>query len=828
MRKINFQSHILPHLVAVLVFLIVTITFFKPIFFENKILNQHDIQQFLGASKELTDYKNKTGEEGLWAQSMFSGMPAYLVHIGWDDGVLKWTKSAMTLFLPHPIRNIFLALLCYYILLLTFKVRPYLAIAGALAFGLSSYMIIGLSAGHNSRIGAIAFVPLVVAGIHLAFSRYRVLGFGLTTLGLGLHLQENHLQITYYLIFIVAAYGLIMLWFAFRDKQLKPFFKTLGILVPAVIIAGGTFFGQMWSIMEYSHYSIRGPSELMNKTQNSDAEGLSKAYAFEYSYGILEPMTLLIPNFFGGSTSQFLASDENSNTYRQLVSSADNKTANQLAGYSTAYWGPQFNTAPYYAGAIFVMLFIVGIFFADRKYVYWLVPLSILSIMITWGDSFETFSYFLFDYFPGYNKFRSVTFGLIIILFAIPLLGMLGLENLLKLGWEKIPKKKVMWLIAVVPIFCVVLALLSGFMSFTKPEESELPVWLRMAMVKDRRNLFFGDVWRSLGYSFVFGVVLLATLRNWIKEAVFVIILIILTLFDDLLVDRRFLSENNFVRKRGNIFSPTKADILIQNDSSSHRVFNIENTMAEARTSYFHHSLGGYHGAKLRRYMDFYDSCIYPQTQKLVESSKETNNELNFQPATAINMLNVKYLIYNQANGYIENSFANGPAWFAPKLEIVNSPTEELKNTSELENSTIAVIDGSKFKVDNNLIYDSTATIQLLDEKPYWQKFESRSSQRGIAVFSEIYYPKWWYASIDGKEAPLLRANYILRALEIPEGKHTIEFVFKPKPYIIGNQITKASSGILLLVVLLSLGVSLYGKKKSEDDMISSTKPEVN
>lgn len=363
MRKIKFGD-VLPHGVAVVVFLLVTLTFFSPVFFENRSLDQQDIQQHIGSSKSLRDYREATGQEGLWAPSMFSGMPAYLVNLEWSDGVVVTMKKVLTLFLPHPIRNIYAAFICYYILLLAFRVRPYLALAGALAFGLSSYMIIGLSVGHNARIGAIAFMPLVMAGIHLAFTGKRVLGFGVTAAGLAFQLRENHLQITYYLILIVAVYGLVQLIIAFREKQLKEFFTSLAILIPAAVIASATFFGQFWAITEYTRYSIRGPSELAK----AHSDGLTKAYAFVYNYGIWEPMTLLVPQFYGGSSMKAFVSDAKSESYKALSTAENNDLANRLANYTSEYWGPQSATiGPYYSGAIIVFLFVLGIVFAERR-----------------------------------------------------------------------------------------------------------------------------------------------------------------------------------------------------------------------------------------------------------------------------------------------------------------------------------------------------------------------------------------------------------------------------------------------------------------------------
>jgi hypothetical protein len=817
MRKIQFAD-LLPHSVAIAVFLVVTISFFSPIFFENKSLDQHDIQQHIGSSKALRDFRDATGEEGLWAGAMFSGMPAYLVNLQWSDGVAVTMKKVMSLLLPHPVSNIFLGFLCYYIMLLTFRIRPYLAIPAAIAFGLSSYLIVGLGAGHNARIGAIAFMPLVMAGVHLAFSGKKMLGFGVTAAGLALHLRENHLQITYYLLIIVAGYGLVQLVMAVRKKQLAEFFTTLGLLVPAALVAAGTFFGQFWAITEYSHYSIRGPSELTRPDKNTDALGLSKKYAFEYSNGILEPMTLIIPNFYGGSTSNYFVQNEKSESYKALVNSGDNQLANRLAQYTRAYWGPQQNTAPYYAGAITVLLFVIGILFADKKYVAWLVPLSLLSIVLSWGDSFSTFNYFLFDYFPGYNKFRSVTFALIIILFSMPLLGMLGLQNLLKEGWSKSSQKKLWWALALVPGVCLVVAIMGGVGSVLKPEEVSLPAWFRSALQKDRVDLVRSDAWRSFWFAIIFSGLLFAGLRKWVKEYVVILSLALLMLADLPLVDKRYLTKDSYQRKRDTKFIATEVTSQINADKTYFRVYNLDAAMGDAATSYFHNSIGGYHGAKLRRYQELYDSCIQPQTAQLLrEANVQTAGDLsrlNFSKAGVINMLNARYLTYNNEGGLIVNHAANGPAWFVKNVELVGSPTEELKRVGEVDTRETAVVDKSKFDIPALNFSDSLATIVLSEQKPYAMKYESQSSADGIALFSEIYYPKGWHAWIDGKEATILRADYVLRALEVPAGKHVIEFKFEPKPYLVGNKITQASGWVLLLLVLGSLWMSM---RKSSD-----------
>jgi len=812
MRKITF-SDVIPHSIAVVVFLVVTLIFFSPLFFENKVLDQQDIQQFLGSSKSLRDFRDATGEEGLWATNMFSGMPAYLVNLQWSDGVVVTFKKVLSVFLPHPVRNIFLAFLCYYILLLTFKVRPYLAIAGAIAFGLSSYLIIGQMAGHNARIGAAAFMPLVLAGIHLAFNKKRILGFGVTALGLALQLRENHLQITYYLVLIVVVYGLIQFIYALREKQLPEFLKTIAILIPAAVIAAATFFGQFWAITEYTRYSIRGASELVKSGETTGPTGLSKEYAFQYNYGVLEPMTLLVPDFYGGSSRYSFVMDPKSETYKALVNSADNELANQLQNYSASYWGPQSGgtLGAYYGGAIIVFLFVVGMLFADKKYVWWLVPLSALSLMLSWGDAFKTFNYFMFDYLPGYNKFRSVNFSLIIILLAMPLLGMLGVEKLLSGEITKEAKRKLLIALSATGGLCLLIILFAGTASFMREGESQLPPWFLNALRADRKSLLQWDAFRSLAFILVVFTALFFNVHKKISAAGFYAFLIFLVLVDMMVVDKRYFNKENYQRKRGNTpIEASASDLEILKDKDTYRVYNLQaGWSSDAITSYYHRSLNGYHGAKLRRYQDLYDSCIAGETNELITDLRA--GRIALEKLGVINMLNTRYIqIGPGKDDVIPNASANGVAWFVKEIALVNSPTEELQKTGEVDTRNVAVVNSQQSTVDSRpLTVDSSATITLTEQKPYLLKYESQSATDGFVVFSEIYYPKGWHATIDGKEVPLLRADYVLRALNVPAGKHVIEFRFEPKPYTVGNKITLASSWLLLLIVLGSIGWSL-------------------
>lgn len=808
MKKINFTQDVLPHLTAIGVFLLVTVIFFSPFFFEHKTLEQHDIQQGQGQAKSVVDYRKETGGEALWAPSAFSGMPAYLISMKWSDAPIGYTKKVMALFIGHPVANIFLAFVCYYILLLSFSVRPYLAMAGALAFGLSSYLIIGMSAGHNARIGAIAFMPLVVAGIHLTFSGKRVLGFAATALGLALHFRENHLQITYYLLMIVLVYGLIQLVWAIREKQVKVFFTNLALLIPAAALGLATFFGQFWAIEEYSQYTIRGKSELVSS--KIPVSGLSRSYAFDYSNGILEPMTLIIPDFYGGSSSNYLVQDQNSETYKALVNSSDNRLANQLVNYTSAYWGPQSLTAPYYGGAIIFFLFVIGILLVDKKWLWWILPLSVLSIVMSWGDSFSTFNYLLFDYLPGYNKFRSVTFALVIILFMMPLLGMVGLEKFLSQPLTKELKKKLLIAFSVAGGLCLLIFIFAGLGSFARAGEGQLPPWFTTALHADRRSLLRADAFRSFAFILSIFIMLYFNVGKKISEVGLFAFLILMITVDLVVVDKRYFSKDKFQRRPENtFFAINPSDETILRDKSYYRVYNLQGAFNEGRTSYYHYSIGGYHGAKLRRYQDLYDSCILPQTRQLTNDAQQ--GKIDFNKYSALNMLNVKYLAYGtEAEKVILNPSACGPAWFVNNVVTVSSPNEELKKVGEVDTRKIAVIQSAN---NPQLVVDSAATINLIENKPPYMKYESNSSTDGLAVFSEIYYPKGWHALIDGKESEILRADYVLRALNVPSGKHTIEFKFEPKPYLVGNKVTAVANWLVVVVVLGCVGWSLKEEK---------------
>lgn len=809
MKKIDFRQ-VLPHLVAVGAFLIITIIFFSPVFFENKALNQGDITQWEGSSKSMRDYRDKTGDEALWSENMFSGMPGYLINVQWGNITIGYLKKILSFNLPHPICNIYLAMLSYYVMLLAFGVRPYLAIAGAIAFGLSSHLIIGLIAGHSARVGAIAFMPLVMAGIHLVFTDRKILGFGVTAAGMALHLRENHLQITYYLLLIVVAYGIVQLLWSIRKGQLKPFGVNVGVLVLSVVVAVGSYFGPMWAVNEYTKYS-RGGSELVRPGEKPLA-GIGKERAFSYNYALSEPMTLLIPNFLGGFGSNYLVADRDSETYKALARSNNQQEANELVYLSTPYWGPD-TSMPYYAGAIITFLFVCGIFFADRFYRWWLLPIAVFGIMLCWGSNFATFNYFIFDYFPGYNKFRSVTFAIIIPLFAMPLLGLLGLESLMHKTFDKETKKKLYLAGGITGGLCIFFLLFGGMMGFVSDTEATaaLPQWFLSALIDDRKALLRSDAFRSLAFIAATFIVIYFQIWKKVTPMAFYAFLIFMITMDISLVDKRGLTKDNYKRKReASSFVPTAADQLILQDTSYYRVFNLQGgnpygAFNEARTSYFHRSVGGYHGAKIRRYAELADSCFVNETLEMVENLR--TGKMDMRDYGIFNMLNVKYIVYGpDANNLIPNPSANGSAWFVKQVIPAANANEAIAKTCNIDTRTEAVVEGDAPTISQ---YDSAATIRMTSHSPRELRYESNATAEGVAVFSEIYYPIGWKATIDGQEAKIIQANYVLRALRVPAGKHAIVFRFDPPSYEAGNAITTIFSWLVIVVLLGSIGWSL-------------------
>ena len=802
------KKEILYHFLSIVLFLSITVYLFNPIFFEDKIVNQHDIEQWKGSSKEVKDFREKTGDEPLWTNSMFSGMPAYLIDVKWDNKLILGIHKIVSLGIPHPINYIFISFISFYIMLIVFKVRIPLSIIGSIIFTLSSYMIIGILAGHNARIGSIAFIPLILAGVHLGLTRNIKIGFLITMTSLALQIRVNHLQITYYTLLILLIYGISFLIYSYKENNLKRDLINIGILSVAALISIGTFFGELWSIAEYSKYSIRGPSEIQ-----TNEKGLSKDYAFQYSNGIFEPLTLVIPNILGGPSQQEL--NINSNLGKAFLNNniGRQQTKEQLKNIPT-YWGNQPFTAPYYASALSLFFILLGLFILNSKEKIWLIILTSLGIILSWGNNFEILNSFLFEYFPGYNKFRSVTFIIIISIFSIVLMGMISLEKLLLKPTQKnigLFKKSVL----LTGLFFILILIISNFLSYSGAVDENLknlPNWFINNLIADRKDMLIYDTIRNLIFVLIFTGCIYLHLIGKLKSTFLMLILIFLSIIDMNLINNRFIKENSFMRKNKENFTLTEADKkILNNNLSKERVLNLQNPFNEATTSYHHHSVGGYHGAKLRRYQDLIEFGISNEINDIIKTIQNRSND--FSKLNIINMLNVGYFKFNNtSNGVIKNNFQFGKAWYVSKLEKVKNPKEEIEKLRNQNLKNTAIVDNSKFPNLKNE-YNSDGTIITESYKPYQMIYKTSNLEVSFLVFSEIFYPKGWEVYINNQPSNFIRVNYILRGLEIPAGENTIEIKFKPNSYVYGNLITKYSSLILILLIPIIL-LFEYNRKK--------------
>ncbi len=817
MPTIDFKKQVLPHLLALFTFFLVTLIFFGPVFFESKSLRQEDIVQGKGITKLTTEYNESHDDVALWNPRLFGGMPTYLVGLNYGgDKVLNVFQQAFSFWLPRPSSIFFKSMLCFYILLLVFRVRPYLAIAGALAYALSTFAIISLGAGHNWKVEAMAYMPLVLAGVHTAFRGNYLWGFTLTALAMALEIDSNHPQIAYYLMFVVIFYGISALVFAARENRLPQFFKTIGVLVVAVLLAVGANLGRLWTTLEYSTYSQRGPSELtpLPTANGADATNADRDYVFLWSIWKMETLTLLIPNAFGGASNLDIGTDSELGE----VLMANNVPRQQVQQYTTnapTYWGGKAPTGgPVYVGAIIFFLFIAGCFIVEGKHRYWMIAITIFSVILAWGKYFPALNYLMYDYFPLYNKFRTVEMTLVMAMLAMPLLGFLALEKIVaNPKAPELPKKLLYAAGGVVGLLLLVIVF-AGIADFESARDAGQPDWFTEALRSDRESLMRGDALRSLFFVGATFALLFFYLKNRVSYPLLNGILAVLVLLNLGLVDRRHFNYDNFVRNPArSVVTATEADQFIMDQSQPHdRVLNLQvSPFQNGTTSYFHSSIGGYHAAKIKRYQDIIDRRLSPEINALVTELQ--SGQKDFSGTAALNMLNTRFVLAGPTpNAVIENPRALGSAWLVQNVEKVTSPDEEIAALNNTNLATTAVVDASRFTVDD--AYDATGTLRLVSTEPNEMVYEAEVPAPSLAVFSEVYYPEGWTATIDDQEAPILRANYILRALEIPAGKHTIRFQFAPRSYEIGNAVTVFASGLLVVCVLLTLGLTFRELKQ--------------
>lgn len=815
----------LPHLVALVVFLVVTLIYFYPVL-EGKVLHTNDGSVAKNASKEINDYRAKYGSEPLWTNSMFSGMPAYLISTRYPGNLMRYADAFLRK-IKQPVSTIFLTMLGFYILLLIFNVRPWLAIAGAIVYGLSTYFFFIIAAGHNTKAVAIAYMAPMIGSVYYTY-RYSIFkGIILTAFFLSLQIIANHPQITYYSFICIMILAITEFIWALKQKDLKNFFKRSAFLVIPVVLAVGMNFASLSSTNEYGKYSTRGKSELISDDRNKTG-GLDRDYITDWSYGIDETFTLLIPNFKGGANIPF---DKTSETVTELRKNNAGQYANQFY----RYWGTQrWTDGPVYVGAIVVFLFIFGLVTFKGREKWWLLAATLLSIMLAWGKNFMPLTNLFLDYFPGYNKFRAVTMTLVIAEFCMPLLAVLTLRDIFDgttTRKEFMKGLKIAFGITGGLTFLFLLFPgLSG--SFISPAEqgNAIPEWLTAALKRDREGMLRGDALRSLLFITMGAGTLLALQFEKIKKEYAIVLLGLLFLFDMFLVDKRYMNSDKFVTPKmaEKALQPSKADVKILEDKSIYRVFNLAvSPFNDASTSKFHQSIGGYHGAKLRRYQDMIDSVIMKDyiffysainTAKTIEDLSPAIEKLSGN--NALRMLNAKYFIIMPEMDPIVNSKTLGNCWFADSVIFAGNANQELSLLNRIDPGRQAVAD-IRFKdiIKNSSFRGEEADrIELVSYKPNELIYKSGTIAERLAVFSEIYYPAGWKAYIDGKESDHVRVNYLLRGMVIPAGDHEIRFSFKPETYYTGNRISFASSVIFILMAAGYAVWSFSRRKKNPGD----------
>jgi hypothetical protein len=792
----NLLKKLMPHGIAILIFFLLVVLYFSPMFFQGKVLNQHDIVMWKGMAKEISDFRDKYNEEALWTNSMFGGMPAYQIAVEWKGVWVKYIDKLMSLGFPEPAGYVFLSLLCAYILFLTLKVDYRLSIGGAIAYAFSSYNFVILAAGHHSKAHAIALFPLVIAGVLMVYNKRWLFGGMLTAVALSLEINATHLQITYYLFITILVLVIIELIAAIREKQLADFIKASSIIGAASALAVFCNISNLWATNEYGKYSTRSQSELAAKKIST---GLDKDYATSWSYGKLESMTLLIPDFSGGASMYAL--DNNSATYKALAENTGAQQAKSFIKQAPVYWGDQPSSAgPTYFGAIVVFLFVLSLFIVRGPVKWWLIIITILSLFLAWGHNFQAFTDIFFNYFPGYNKFRTVAMILIIAAFAATVGAILAVREIVNgLADSARLKKALLRSFYIVGGICAVFLLVPGlFADFTSSNDEYYSKydWLITALHSDRESMLRMDAMRSLFFITVAFGLLWFYLGKKLKVTYLYVVLTSTILIDMWMVDKRYFNNELFASKSKAevVFQPTEADMQIHADTSlNFRVLNAAaNTFNDAITSYHHKSIGGYHGAKLKRY------------QELIENQISKNN------LEVLNMLNMKYAIAESKEGQLQvqrNPGALGNAWFVKEYQLVANADSELNALTNFKAAETVIVD-KRFEGELKGFtpqFDSAASIRLESYKPNHLVYKSNAATEQLAVFSEIYYPKGWNAYVDGKLLPYFRANYVLRSMRLPAGQHTVEFKFEPEVYSTGGKISAASSVVLFLLIFSAL-----------------------
>lgn len=802
---------LLPYLVAAAIFIILAVAYCHPVL-SGKVLQQGDINQWKGMAQEVQEYLENTGNVSHWTGSMFSGMPTYQISnyppqsgfLGFIFKVFYFLYKLVHLFFESTLGIIIGYFVGFYILIRSFDTNKWLSIVGSIAITFSSYFFIIIVAGHETKALTLGLMAPVIAGFHLIFKKKYLWGICLTMLYTALGLYK-HPQMSYYIFLMIGVLALAEIWQHIKDKRFKDLVIAISLFTISVLIGAGTGYGNYKSNAEYMTETMRGGhSEIVREEGSatpSNDSGLSFDYATQWSYGVGETFTLMIPNFKGGASASNIGTDSH---FAKVLKSkgVDPQAVKYLSSAAPTYWGEQpFTAGPVYVGAIVCLLFVLGLCIVKGPYKWGLLIATIFSILLSWGHNFEWFSRLFFNYFPFYNKFRAVSSILVVAQIAMPLLGFLALREIFegRVGSREL-KRSLLIALGVTGGLSLFFALFGGsIFNFTSSADAyisaQFPAWFMEALIDQRAAMFRSDCFRSFVFIALASLLIFLFAKKKIKPALFTLILGVLILGDMWPVNRRYFNEDHFVSKKENdsYFQKFAYEEDILKDSDPHfRVLNLTtNTFNESRTSYYLKSIGGYHAAKLRRYQDLIDEHI---------------SQMNMN---ALNMLNTKYIIFEQDGEAVPmlNEECLGNAWFVDEIILVETPNQESDMLRDIDPATVAVADVkfADFITTPTTPSDPSAGIELNTYAPDVLTYTSNCLYDKTAVFSEVYYPYGWKAYIDGVPVEHFRVNYLLRALNLPAGNHEIRFEFRPDSVIKGNMISAGFTFVMVAVILASI-----------------------
>lgn len=823
------------HVAALLLFLAVTMTYFSPSVFEGKTIRQGDMDKAVGmGNSQMKEYEETAapGEFSAWSDAMFGGMP-YVAGYGNPAPNLPNFSIIERPFVMVGYEDVampLIGLVCFYLLMCVMGVNWWLSIAGAIAFAFASYNIIIIEAGHITKAYVIAYMPLTLAGMALLFKRVHLWGSVLFLLGVALSILNGHIQITYYLVLLCFFIYLGYLVQMIQRNELAELGKVTALMFACIILAVLPNAKQMYANWDLGQSSIRGATELTTTTPSGEkiSSGLDKDYAFEWSYGKGELLTLLIPNAYGGESGGTVGQD--SELYQALRAKGA-QVGSEIQTYT--YWGDKiFTSGPVYFGALVCFLFVLGMFVIANPAKWWLFAGGCFLTLLAFGRNFDGFNTFMFHYLPMYNKFRTVEMALVIPGMVAPIIAFWGLKEIFadKVDAARFKRGMIGALAITGGLSLIVWLVPTMLLDFRSPMDAQyqLPDWYYNALLMDRASLASADALRSLIF-----ILIGAALLFWYHKAAnkpTAITLVsaafcLLILTDLWTIDKRYLNEKNYVKERPDErYKPSVADKAIFEDKDlSYRVLNLNNPFQETNTSYFHHSIGGYHAAKLRRYQELIEHRLQPELQTIIQALQKAQSAEDLMGAFAqcpsLNMLNARYIIYNPEQPPLRNPFAFGNGWFVHTIEMVPNADAEIEALNHINPLTTAVIDERFADQVKGFtpVADSTATLHLDSYRPNKLVYTSTCQSDQIALFSEVYYQPGWHAYIDGKPADHFRANWILRGMKVPAGKHEIVFEFRPERYVLAANVSAYSGFLILLLLLGAIGYSLWKMKHEKE-----------